>query len=139
MIKTARAIIKIDNEYIFMKRVKKSEEGLYTYYATLGGHLEKNETFEEAVIREIYEESNLKCKVEKLFMEIESKDINRYEKIYLVSVISGIPSNGSGEEFSDKVDFEKYGSFEIVKLNKKELERYNILPKELKEKMIKEL
>ncbi len=129
MKKCARAIILIDNEYIFIERKKKDKE---TYYATVGGHLDEGETFEEALYREVYEELGVKCISHKLLFELESIEISKIERFYSVKLESNKFSHGNGPEFTD-VDFNKYGSYEIVRINKNNIDNYNIVPLKVKE------
>ena len=79
MQKTARAILTYDNKYVFMRRVKIRDGKEYEYYATIGGHLEENETFEEACIREAYEELGVKIVIDELFLEYVNEEINTHE------------------------------------------------------------
>ena len=131
---TARAIIKTGEKYIFIKRIKKIDGKNVEYYTTVGGHLEENETFEEACIREIYEELGVKCELKSLICEYENKDLNRFEKFYIAEIISGEIGTGKGEEFTN-IDFEKYGSYEIVFVEKDDIKNINLLPEFLKEKI----
>ena len=69
-------ILKIYGEDIF---------GLRDYYETPGGGVDENESFEEAVVREIDEEVGVKCHIEMFIGEIvdyynliKRKNINRY-------------------------------------------------------------
>ena len=137
MQKTGRAIILKDNSIIFVKRTKYNEDGSIktVYYTFPGGHLEGNETFEQATIREVYEELSVNVEIEKEFMELYNKELNRSEKFFLVNINSGIIQNGNGPEFQN-VDYKKYGKYEIVSINIKDLEKYNILPIEVKNKII---
>ena len=137
MQKTGRAIIIKNNYIIFVKRTKYNEDGTVKniYYTFPGGHLEGNETFEQATIREVYEELSVNVEIEKEFMELYNKELNRSEKFFLVNIISGIIQNGNGPEFQN-VDYKKYGKYEIVSINIQDLERYNILPIEVKNKII---
>ena len=107
MQKTARAILTYQNKYVFMRRVKIRDNKEYEYYATIGGHLEENETFEEACIREAFEELGVDIKVDKLFLEYVNNEIDTHEKYYLASIVSGTIGTGKGEEFT-KRNFEKY-------------------------------
>lgn len=132
---TARAIILIDDDYVFMKREKLVNSNIVTFYATIGGHLEKNESFEEACIRETEEEVGIKVEIKELLYEFINEDLDKFEKFYLVEHISGNIGTGMGEEFI-KEDFEKYGSYEIVKINREEVYKYNILPIEIKNILI---
>ena len=138
MQKTARAILIYENKYVFMKRVKIRNGKKYEYYATIGGHLEENESFEDACIREAFEELGVNIKVDELFLDYVNNEIDTHEKYYFASIISGKIGTGQGEEFT-KTDFEKYGSYEIVFVDKKDIANINLLPGILKEKMIKEV
>lgn len=136
--KTARVILEIDEQLIFIKRIKRKEDGsLLEYYTTVGGHLEEGETFEKAAIREAKEELGINIKLESMFMEGYNEKLNVEEKYYNVSYISGKLGTGLGEEFDGRREnFEKYGSYDIVSINKNQLDSYNILPEKLKEKLI---
>lgn len=137
MNRTARAIIKINDEYIFIKREKKVNNEIKVFYATVGGHLEPGETFEDACIREVYEELGIKVEIEDIFYEEYIEELDKYEKFYVVKYISGKLGTGKGEEFTN-IDIDKYGKYEIVSINKNELNDYNILPTKIKEKIMSE-
>ena len=133
--RTGRAIIfdKNDN-IIFIKRKKFNKDMSINkiYYTFPGGHLEGNESFEEAVIREVYEELSLKISIDKEFIHLFNKDLKRDEIFYISNIIGGVLHAGNGPEFQN-IDYLKYGKYEIVSLNKGELGKYNILPVEVKE------
>jgi 8-oxo-dGTP diphosphatase len=135
---TARAIIKINDNYIFMKREKKVNNEIKIFYATVGGHLEENETFEDACIREVNEELGINVEINSLFYEECNIDLNKYEKFYIVNYVSGDLGTGKGEEFTN-IDIEKYGKYEVAFINKNELSNYNILPNTVKDKLINEI
>lgn len=137
MEKTSRAIIKIDNNYIFMKREKRINDELKIFYTTIGGHVEENESFEEACIREVYEELGIDIKINELFFEFYNSDLDRYEKFYLVDYVSGKLGTGTGEEFT-KDNIQKYGKYEVIYIDEKDICNYNILPSEIKYKIINE-
>lgn len=134
----ARAIIQYENKYVFIKRVKKIDGNIKEYYTLVGGHLDEGETFEEACIREIYEELGVNAKITDLFLEYINEDLNKFEKFYFAEIVSGQIGTGKGEEFTNR-DFEKWGSYEIVYIEKQDIKNINLLPIELKEKMINEL
>lgn len=136
--KTARVILEIDSKLIFIKRIKRKDNGnLFEYYATAGGHLEEGETFEQAAIREVKEELGINIQIDSIFMEEYNEEIKVEEKYYNVSYISGKLGTGVGEEFDGtRANFLKYGSYEIVSINKSELNNYNILPEKLKLKLV---
>ncbi len=136
MNKTARAIVLNSNGIILIHRKKLKNGKMYEYYATPGGHLENDETFEEACYREVKEELGLDVEIESLFMELKNDEIDTLEKYYLVNIVSGTLGTGNGEEFTNR-DFEKYGSYEIEIIDKNRIGEINLLPIELKEKLIK--
>ena len=135
---TARAIIKIDDKYVFIRREKKINNETKIFYAIVGGHLEENETFEDACVREVYEELGINIEIDYLFHEEYVKEIDKYEKFYMAKYIDGKLGSGKGEEFTN-VDIEKYGKYDIVCINKNDLVNYDILPTTEKEKLIKEI
>ena len=135
---TARAIIKFGNDYIFIKREKKVNKELKVFYATVGGHLDEGEDFEEACIREVYEELGIHVQIDRIFHEEYVYELDKYEKFYIVKYIDGELGTGKGEEFTN-IDIDKYGKYEIARLNKNELVEYNILPSIIKDKLIKEI
>lgn len=136
MVKTARAIIKVPGkESIFsIKRMKQINGESLTYYAFPGGHVEENESFEDAVIREIKEEIGIEIKIEKEALHLYNKDLDRDEKFFICSYLSGIVGTGNGPEFTN-IDFKKYGSFEVVEIKINKTAEYNILPTEVKENL----
>ena len=138
--KTGRAIICENNQIIFVKRTKYDKNGSIEriYYTFPGGHVEANESYEEATIREVYEELGLNIEITKEFMHIKNKELNREEKFFLVCVKSGKLGTGNGPEF-ENIDYYKYGKYEIVKINKSDLLNYNILPIEVKNRIIEDL
>jgi ADP-ribose pyrophosphatase YjhB (NUDIX family) len=102
-----------------------------------GGHLDIDESFEEACIREVYEELGINVEIEELFYEEYNADLDKYEKFYIVKYIDGEIGTGDGEEFSN-MDIDKYGKYEVTYINKHDLSNYNILPIAVKEKLIEE-
>ena len=138
--KTGRAIIIDNDEIIFIKRTKYNEDGSVKkiYYTFPGGHVEGIESYEEATIREVYEELGLIIEINKEFMHLKNEEINKEEKFFLVCVKDGKLGSGNGPEFKN-VDYLKYGKYEIVKIKKIDLNNYNILPIEVKDRIIEEL
>lgn len=135
MKKTARAIIKINDDYVFIKRTNKPNAMYKEYYALVGGHVEDGENFEDACIREVYEELGINIKINELFYEMYNEDVDNYEKFYLVDYVDGEFGTGKGEEFS-MPDEQKHGKYEIVKIKKEQIKDYFILPEEVKLKLI---
>lgn len=135
MTQATRLIIESGNSIVFIRRVKKIAGEMKEFYVLPGGELEENETWEEAGIREAKEELDVVVELESLLVEDEVKKFNKLERYYFAKVVSGRIKNGKGEEFT-KPDFEKYGSYEVVKLSKKELGAYNILPTNIKDLLV---
>lgn len=139
---TARGILyitenvpsKLDKKegYIFIKRTKYIDGKEYIYYTFPGGHVDKGEDFTDTVIREIKEELSIDVKVKKLALEMYNKNIQKEEKFYELEYVSGTIEEGTGEEFTNPC-VEKYGRFEICIIAKENIDKYNILPLEVKE------
>lgn len=131
----ARAILKINGKFVFIKRENKPNCEYKIFYSFPGGHLEKGETFEQACIREIEEELGVKIKISKEYFETQINELNKFEKYYIVEYVSGVLGSGKGEEFTQR-NIEKYGSYEVFQISKSDFEKYDILPTQLKEKMM---
>jgi mutator protein MutT len=77
-------VIRKDNKLLCIKQ----DKGEYKDFIWLpAGHLEANETLEEAVIREVKEETGLNVKVNKLLMKVEYNPLLTY--FYLCDIVSG--------------------------------------------------
>ena len=80
----ASALIIRENKLLFAKNVN------HPCYYLVGGGIEENETSEEAVIREIFEETGLKLKVDKLvmiqerFCKVENRKHHEIAFFYLI-------------------------------------------------------
>lgn len=94
----AVGIVIKDTDVLLMWRKNNKE-----YYVFPGGGVEANETIEEAVIREIYEESTLTVKIEKLLYHLTYFNSDKTEEseqfFYKCSYVSGEPKlqKGSNE------------------------------------------
>lgn len=127
-----------DNEkyIVSIKRTKyRNGKEEKIYYTIPGGHVENNETFEETLIREIKEELNINVKIEEEFLHLYNEDLNKDEKFYICSIVSGNISKGNGPEWLNE-NVEKYGKYEIEFINVKEINKYNLLPFKIKEMLI---
>ena len=78
MTNVVAAIIKKDNHFLIVKRNRKKHLGLKWEFP--GGKVQENETFEEALVREIKEELNIKISLQDKIAEEKYKD----EKIDIV-------------------------------------------------------
>lgn len=138
--KTARAIIEIEKntkKYIVsIKRTKyKNDKVDRVYYTFPGGHVEKNESYEETVIREIMEELKIEIDIKKELANIFNSDLNRYETFYICDYKSGTIAKGDGPEWMYP-NKEKYGDYEIVYLDVNKLKEYNLLPIEIRDMLV---
>jgi len=136
MKKATRLIIEEGNSIIFIKRTKKINGSVSTFYVLPGGILDDEETWEEAGIREAKEELGVDIVIETLFTEEFSEDLNKLERFYFAKVKSGKVHQGLGEEFQNMSIDSKYGLYEVVRISKKELGAYKILPVTIKDKLV---
>ena len=104
------AIIKKGNLYLVTQRNKDKYMGLKWEFP--GGKVEANETLQEALTREIYEELNININVYEKIAEERYKDseINIVLHYFLCSIKNGVISLNEHEamEWADKTDFDKY-------------------------------
>lgn len=137
--KTGRAIIKYNSGILFIKRTKYNQDGSIKniYYTLPGGHLEENENYKDAAVREVEEELGLKVKIISEFIHLYNNDLERDEVFFLADIIGGKLGTGNGPEFQNS-DYIKYGKYEIEILDLKKIKEYNILPIEVKNKIIRD-
>lgn len=123
---SSRAIIIEDGKLLTMFRRKiKSDGTIKEYYVIPGGGLEKNETLEENVIRELKEEFNVDIEVIKFLESVEYEDtIANY---FLCKIVNGTPKLG-GEEL-DRMSESNYYEVRFVDLN--ELDNIDINAKDI--------
>jgi len=104
------AIIKKDNYYLIAQRNRKKYMGLKWEFP--GGKVETNETFHEALSREIHEELSIQINVHEKIAEEKYKDdqINIILHYYLCSEKSGTTILNEHENIAwvEKKDFDKY-------------------------------
>ena len=104
------AIIKKGNLYLVTQRNKDKYMGLKWEFP--GGKVEANETLQEALTRERYEELNININVYEKIAEERYKDseINIVLHYFLCSIKDGVISLNEHEamEWADKTDFDKY-------------------------------
>lgn len=92
----AVAIIVNDGKILLIHRISDGKE----YYVFPGGGVENGETVEQAVLREVQEETSLEVKIEKLlYHHIYDNDTEQF--FYLCRFISGEPKLGDGNEARD--------------------------------------
>ena len=104
------AIIKKNNYFLIVQRNRKKHMGLKWEFP--GGKVEEGETFEEALLREIKEELNIKIKLHDKIAEEKYKDekINIVLHYYLCTQESGNIKLNEHENlvWIQKKDFDKY-------------------------------
>ena len=104
------AIIKKNNQYLIVQRNKNKHLGLKWEFP--GGKLHKNESFEEALKREIQEELNITINIGEKIAEKKYQDekIDIILHYYLCSHKNGTIKLNEHENLAwvEKKDFEKY-------------------------------
>lgn len=120
MIKTSRAVIIHEDKILVFFRRKIIDGKDVVYYAIPGGHVEKNETCEETVIRELKEEMNVDIEIVKYLgnLIIDNKD----EYYYYAKIIGGELKFGGEELERNSID----NYYEIRWLSLSELDCSNI-------------
>jgi len=123
--RVAAVIIK-DNQILLMHRIKNGQE----YFVFPGGGVEKGETLEEAIKREIREEFCLEIKLDQLLFKINNHGEDEF--YFLVTNFSGRPQIG-GPEKEIMNENNQYHPFwislnELPKLS-------NLYPKQAKQKV----
>ena len=115
---SSRAVIIENNKILVMFRRKIKEGKKVEYYVIPGGGKEENETLEENVKRELFEEMNIKIDILGYLGKYESE--NTIEHYFHCTIKEGIPTL-SGEE-KDRMTEDNYYEvrFEDIK-NLKEL------------------
>ena len=94
------AIIKQDNQYLIVQRNRNKHLGLKWEFP--GGKVHENETFSEALLREIKEELNIIIRMHEKIAEEKYKDdkINIILHYYLCTYESGTMKLNEHEDFS---------------------------------------
>lgn len=87
----ASGVILKDNEVLLIHRIREGKE----YWVLPGGGVEKNETAEEALNREMSEELKIKLKAKTFLFKLE--DIGRFEHYFLITDYEGSPKIGGPE------------------------------------------
>jgi len=104
------AIIKKENTYLIVQRNRNKYLGFKWEFP--GGKVESNETFQEALSREIHEELNIDINIHEKLAEEKYKDseINIVLHYFLCSIKDGAIKLNEHEEMAwvDKKDFGKY-------------------------------
>lgn len=122
----ASGIIIQDKKVLFIHRIREDKE----YWVFPGGGVEENETIEEALDREIFEELSLIVKEKKFLFKIENA--GRFEHHFLILKYEGDPKLGGpeAERMNDKNQY-ILNWFPVGQLNS-----INLFPDKAKESVI---
>ena len=133
-------IIFIDGKIALMHRkdVLKRPE-MPEYYTIPGGGLEEGETEEEGTKREIKEEFGIEVRIVKKLYEMKSTKFNQKELYYLCEYVSGKFGTGQGPEFSNDPKYKDSGKYIPELVEKENIKNINLLPPEIKEKIITDI
>jgi len=94
-------IIRKEDNKVFITRRKENKEFSPGLWETVGGRIEKGETVEEALKREVKEELNVDIKNFDHFGDYGYKDYNKLFKTFIVEL--------EKEPIPNKSDFEEWG------------------------------
>ncbi|MNP41463.1 Diadenosine hexaphosphate hydrolase [compost metagenome] len=113
---SARGIIIIDGGVALIHRIKEKNGVKEEYYVFPGGGLELGENYEQAAIREVYEELGINVEPIKILYRLERDESIHY--FILCEYLSGNLGTGEGPEFNSE-DYKDSGEFipEIVPIN----------------------
>src|SRR4030042_2701702 len=105
-------IIREKDNKVFIARRKKDKEFSPGLWETIGGRMEKGETAEEALEREVKEELNANIKSFKFFGDYEYRDYNKLFKTFIVEL--------KKEPIPNESDFEEWGWFSKEEIEKRD-------------------
>ncbi len=91
----AVAVLTKGDRILLIHRTRDSKE----FWVLPGGGVEKDEKIEEAVSREVEEETSIKCKIVKLLYTHVYSDLGHKQYYYLCKYVSGTPNLGKFNEF----------------------------------------
>ena len=128
---SVRGIIKNDDGIILIHRIKKnSDVEIRDYYVVPGGKMELNESEEETVKREIFEELGIYVRVGTRLLEIYNDFDDSIQISYECEYVNGILGTGTGPEFTNHDEY--YGEYIIEIIKYENLEKINLVPEEIK-------
>ncbi|MEK7060177.1 MAG: NUDIX domain-containing protein [Patescibacteria group bacterium] len=127
----AVAILIKNDEILLIYRKNKKE-----YFVFPGGGVEEGETVEQAVIRELMEETTIEVKINKLlYHHVYDNDSEQY--FYLCDYIRGIPKLGEGSEEKKKMlEGKDFYNPKWIKI--KELKNMLVYPLEIRDLLIED-
>jgi len=122
-IRACAIVVNKGNVLLLWRKIKGKE-----YFVFPGGGKEINETLDEAVAREVFEETSIVVKVEKPLYKLI--DENNEHNFYLCLYLSGEPKLGLYNEFLDLSEENKY---EPMWKNINELTDLSVFPLEVRD------
>ena len=128
---SVRGIIEIEGKIVLIHRIKKKDNMYREYYVIPGGKMEKNETEEETLLREIREELGIVVNPIKKILRYKSDYDDSVQNFYECEYISGKIGTGNGPEMREKRDEKEL--FEVVEIEREKIESINLVPEEIKE------
>lgn len=135
MHKSVRGILKEKDRIVLIHRIKSVKGEIKDYFVIPGGKMEDEETEEETLIREMYEELGIKVKPLKRVLEYNNFEYDGSIQIYYeCEFVSGEIGTGQGEEIVSKD--KDYGEFIPVIIDIKEIENINLVPYSIKQKIL---
>ncbi len=128
---SVRGIIKNDDGIILIHRIKKnSDVEIRDYYVVPGGKMELNESEEETVKREVFEELGIHVRVGTRLLEIYNDFDDSIQIFYKCEYVNGILGTGTGPEFTNHDEY--YGEYIIESIKYENLEKINLVSEEIK-------
>ena len=117
----ARGITFIDNKILLMERYRKDNDKILHYFTIPGGGVEEGESYEEAALRETYEETCVKTKVIEYLGEEDYGEGICYW--FYMKYIDGTPTLGGEEKERNNPD----NSYKVVLIDMKDIDKITIL------------
>ena len=117
----ARGITFIGNQIILIERHRKVDDEILHYFTIPGGGVEDDETYEEAAMRETYEETCIKTKVI-AYLKKEEYDVG-IVYWYLLEYLSGNPQLGGEELERNHPD----NHYQVILSDMNDIDNLNIL------------
>ena len=131
MRKAVRAIMLKDNALLVMRRNKFNQQ----FYSLVGGGVDMGESAEQALEREVHEESSITFTNPRLVIIEDAGPIFGTQYIYMCDYVSGEPILANDSEEA-KITAIGQNLYQPQWLPLDELQDANLLPRELKEAVI---
>lgn len=125
---SCRAIIVLDEKILLIHRIKIKEGIRREYHVIPGGKQEGKEGDYQTLIREISEEVGILIEPKEMLLEFNSKYDDSIQRFYKCNYVSGKIGTGDGPELKE---LKKDEVFEVVKINKEELNKIDLVPEEI--------